>query len=161
MSHAARRLTEICLTGNSQRVRSAHKTHEASLQLQNGSFQMLTFLKIIPKFNCGIKTGQYFILCKIIFLLNFSTLYLWAGIAQWYNARLRAGWSGVRVPTGGGNSSLHHHPASYSRGTRGSFPGGKATEAWNWPLISTSAEVKNVWRYISTPPTRLPGVVLS
>jgi hypothetical protein len=44
---------------------------------------------------------------------------------------------GVRFPTGAGNFSLHHrvqngsgvHPASYSVGTRGSFPGGKATGA--------------------------------
>jgi len=28
------------------------------------------------------------------------------------------------------------HPASYPMGTRGSFPGGKATCAWSWPLTS-------------------------
>jgi hypothetical protein len=28
------------------------------------------------------------------------------------------------------------HPASYSVGTRGSFPGGKAAGAWSWPLTS-------------------------
>jgi len=28
------------------------------------------------------------------------------------------------------------HPASYPMGTRGSFPGGKATGAWIWPLTS-------------------------
>jgi hypothetical protein len=41
---------------------------------------------------------------------------------------------GVRVPAGTGNFSLHHrvqtgseaHPASYSMGTRGSFPGRRA-----------------------------------
>jgi hypothetical protein len=57
-----------------------------------------------------------------------------AEIAQWYCAGLRAGWSGVRVPTGVGNMSLHHrdqigsgaHPASYPMGTRGSFPLGKS-----------------------------------
>jgi hypothetical protein len=55
-------------------------------------------------------------------------------MAQWYSAGLRAGW-GVRVPAGAGNFSLHHcvqtgsgaHPASYPLGTRGSFPGCKAT----------------------------------
>jgi hypothetical protein len=44
--------------------------------------------------------------------------------------------SRVRFPAGAGNFSLHHrirngcgaHP-SYPRGTRGSFPGGKATGA--------------------------------
>jgi hypothetical protein len=42
--------------------------------------------------------------------------------------------SGVRLPAGAGNFSLHHrvqngsgaYPASYPMGTRGSFPGGKA-----------------------------------
>jgi hypothetical protein len=66
------------------------------------------------------------------------------GIAQWYSAGLRAGWSGVRVPAGPGNFSLHHrvqtgsgtHPSSYPTGTRGSFLGGKAAGAWTWPLTS-------------------------
>jgi hypothetical protein len=43
----------------------------------------------------------------------------------------------VRFPEGAGNFSLHHrvqngsgaHPASYSMGTRGSFPGDKAVGA--------------------------------
>jgi hypothetical protein len=43
--------------------------------------------------------------------------------------------SRVQFPEGAGNFSLHHrvqngsgfHPASYPMGTRGSFPGGKAT----------------------------------
>jgi hypothetical protein len=43
--------------------------------------------------------------------------------------------SRVRFPAGAGNFSLHHrvqngsgaHPASYPMGTKGSFPGGKAT----------------------------------
>jgi hypothetical protein len=45
--------------------------------------------------------------------------------------------SRVRFPVGAGNFSLHHrvkngsgaHPASYSMGTRGSFPEGKAAGA--------------------------------
>jgi hypothetical protein len=61
-----------------------------------------------------------------------------SGIAQCYSAGLRAGWSGVRVPGGVGISSPHHrvqtgsgaHPASYTMGTRSSFPGGKAAGAW-------------------------------
>jgi hypothetical protein len=50
---------------------------------------------------------------------------------------------GVRVPVRSRISLLHvvqtgsgTHPASYSMGTRGSFPGGKSAAAWNWPLIS-------------------------
>jgi hypothetical protein len=30
-------------------------------------------------------------------------------IAQWYSTGLRAGWSAVRFPAGGGNFSYHHH----------------------------------------------------
>jgi hypothetical protein len=63
---------------------------------------------------------------------KFLQVQIRAGIAQWYSAGLRAGWSGVRVPAAAGNFSLHHrvqtgseaHPASYPMGTRGSFPGG-------------------------------------
>jgi hypothetical protein len=46
-------------------------------------------------------------------------------------------------------------------GTRGAFPGGKATggEADHSP--PSSAEVKNAWNYNSAPPIRLHGVVLS
>jgi hypothetical protein len=59
-----------------------------------------------------------------------------------------AGWSGVRVPPGVGNFSLHHHfqtgseahPAFYPGDTRGSFPGVKA------------AGGVNSWSYTSTPP---------
>jgi hypothetical protein len=67
-----------------------------------------------------------------------------AGIAQWFSAGLRAGWSVVRIPAETGNLPLHHciqtgsgaHPASYPMGTGGSFPGGKAAGAWGWPLTS-------------------------
>jgi hypothetical protein len=65
-----------------------------------------------------------------------------AGIDQWYSAGLRAGWSGVRVSVGAGNSSPYHgvqtvfgaHPASYPMGNRGSFSVSKAAGAWSWPL---------------------------
>jgi hypothetical protein len=58
-------------------------------------------------------------------------------IAQWYSVGLLVGWSGVRVPVGAGNFSIHHrvqtgsgaYPASYLTGTRGSFPGCKAAGA--------------------------------
>jgi hypothetical protein len=47
------------------------------------------------------------------------------------------GTTRVRFPAGAGNFSLNHrvqngsraHPAPYPMGTRGSFPGGKATGA--------------------------------
>jgi hypothetical protein len=62
-----------------------------------------------------------------------------AGIVPWYSAGLGAGWSEVRFPAVGENFPLRHrvqtgsgaHPASYSMGTRGSFPG-----AWSWPFTS-------------------------
>jgi hypothetical protein len=47
-----------------------------------------------------------------------------------------------------------NHPASYSLGTRGSFPGGKEAEAWSWPLTPSSAEVKKcVELYLHSPNT--------
>jgi hypothetical protein len=57
------------------------------------------------------------------------------GIALGYGLTDRG--SGARFPAGAGNFSLHHrvqngsgaHPASYPMGTRGSFPGDKATGA--------------------------------
>jgi hypothetical protein len=68
----------------------------------------------------------------------------WAEIAQWYSTGLWTGWAGIRVATGTGNLSPHPrvqtgsgtHPASYSMGTSGSFPGGKAAGAYSWPLTS-------------------------
>jgi hypothetical protein len=81
-----------------------------------------------------------------------------AGMAQWFSAGSRAEWSGVRVPAGAGNLSLHHrvetgsgtHPASYPVGARGSFPGGKAAgpEAGHKP--PSSADVSNAWSFTST-----------
>jgi hypothetical protein len=84
---------------------------------------------------------------------------LGAGIAQWYSAGLRAGWSGVRFPGGAGNFSPHHcvqtgsgaHPASYPMGTRDSFPGVKRPEREADQSLPSSAEVKNAWSYTSTP----------
>jgi hypothetical protein len=57
------------------------------------------------------------------------------GIALGYGLNDRG--SRVRFPAGAGNFSLHHrvrsssgaYPASYTVGTRGSFPGGKAVGA--------------------------------
>jgi len=44
--------------------------------------------------------------------------------------------------------------------SEGSLPGCKAAEAWGLSCISNSAEVMNVWSYISTPPISLHDVVL-
>jgi hypothetical protein len=69
--------------------------------------------------------------------------FYWAASLRCDNSR----GSRVRFPGGGGagNFSLNHrvqtgsgaHPASYSMGTSGSLPGGKAAGALRWPLTST------------------------
>jgi hypothetical protein len=90
-------------------------------------------------------------------------------ISQWYSALLRAGWSGVRVPAGAGNFSLHHlvqagsgpHPASYQKGTRGCFPGVNRTDREADHSLPSSVKIKNGRSYTSTAPVRLHGVVLS
>jgi hypothetical protein len=76
--------------------------------------------------------------------------------------------SGLRFPAGAGNLSLLHrvqngsgaHPASYPIGTGIYFPGGKAAGCEVEHSPPSSAEVKNVWSYTSTP-IRLHRVVLS
>jgi hypothetical protein len=81
-----------------------------------------------------------------------------ARLAQWYSARLGAGWSGFRFPVGAGNFSLHHriqtgteaHRASYPMSTRGSLgvkrPGREADHS-----PPSSAEVDNACSCTSTP----------
>jgi hypothetical protein len=66
---------------------------------------------------------------------NFRTSDGSVGITLGYGLDDRG--SRIRFPAGAGNFSLHHrvqngseaHPVSYPMGTRGSFPGGKATGA--------------------------------
>jgi hypothetical protein len=92
-----------------------------------------------------------------------------SGVAQWCSTGLRAGWSGVRVPAGAGNFSIHHrvqtdsgpYPASCPMGTRGSFLGVKrpGREADHSP--PSSAEVKECMELYLHSPIRLHGVVLS
>jgi hypothetical protein len=82
-------------------------------------------------------------LLRIIVAPHFLTHTSSVGITLGYGLDDRG--SRVRFPAWAGNSSLHHrsqngsgvHPASHPMGTRGSFPGGKATGAWSWPLTST------------------------
>jgi hypothetical protein len=71
------------------------------------------------------------------------------GIVASIVARLWAKQSGIGTPAGTRNSSLlinvqigsGAHPASYSMGTRGSFPRSKVTGDYHLPTYS--AEVKN------------------
>jgi hypothetical protein len=48
-------------------------------------------------------------------------------------------------------TSSGDHWVSYPVSTRSSFPGGRAALVWNWPLTPSSAKVKHVQIYISTP----------
>jgi hypothetical protein len=74
-----------------------------------------------------------------------------AGIRQWHSAGLRTGRSGVRVPAGAGNVSLHHrvqtgsgtHPVSYPMDTKGSSLGVRRLGREADHLPPSSAEVKN------------------
>jgi len=52
-------------------------------------------------------------------------------------------------------------PASYPRGKRGSFPGGKQPGRETDYSPPYTAKVKNACSYSSTPPIRLHGVMLS
>jgi hypothetical protein len=94
--------------------------------------------------------------------LRIFNLYVLKGgtrTAQWYSAGLRAGWSGVRVPARVGNFFLHHRrpdqlwgPLSLlSNGYQGLFPGVKRPRREVDHSTPSSAEVKNAWRYTSTP----------
>jgi len=81
------------------------------------------------------------------------------------------GWrSGVRVPAGVGNFSLHYrcvhtgsgpHPSSYPMGTSDPFPGGKAAGAWSWPLTSIQCRGQECVELYLRYPICLNGVVLS
>jgi hypothetical protein len=65
-------------------------------------------------------------------------------LVQRWDTEWTIGVLGFDSRRGAGNFSLHHrvqnvsaaHPASYTMGTGGSFPGDKAAGAWNWPLTS-------------------------
>jgi hypothetical protein len=53
-----------------------------------------------------------------------------------------------------------NQPVSHPMGTWASFPGGKAAEAWIWPLTSFQCRGREYWSYTSTPTISLHGVVL-
>jgi hypothetical protein len=94
----------------------------------------VTFRKFV--FFDGIMLETHAFLSRFVPCEHFRHLLVMFGarIAQWYSAGLRTGLSGVPVPAGAGNFSLHHsvqngsgaHPASYPMVKRGSFPGEKA-----------------------------------
>jgi hypothetical protein len=96
----------------------------------NDSMKILSDQKVKKRNRKLIKSGL-----KFTRSWDSSAVYRWA-----------RGWmiGGVRVPVGAGNFSRHHrvqtgsgaHPASYTMGTRGPFPRGKAARASSWPLTS-------------------------
>jgi hypothetical protein len=84
-------------------------------------------------------------------IIGFTEMLLGAGIAQWYNAGLRAGWWEVRVPVGAGNFSPPRPDQPPVQQVSGPlFLGVKrpGREADHSP--PPSAEVKNAWSYTST-----------
>jgi hypothetical protein len=102
-----------------------------------------------------------------IVLLLFKSRDSSVGIATGYGLDDRG--SRFRFPAGAGNFSLHHrvqngsgaHPASYSVGTRGSFPGVKRPGREADYSHPSSAEAKEWMEPYLHSPIRLNGVVLS
>jgi hypothetical protein len=101
--------------------------------------------------------------------LNIFSQYIEIGIAQRYNAGLRAGLSGFRIPARAGNFYFHRlvqngsgaHPppiqwvpGAFSLGIK--RPGREVDHS-----PTSSDEDKNAWSYTSTPPVRIHGLVLS
>jgi hypothetical protein len=95
---------------------------------------------------------------KTIRPLNRDLSAIGAGIAHWYSARLRSGWSGVRYCVQIGSGA---HPASYPVISGALSLGVKRPGCDADHLPPSSAEVKNAWIYTSILPIRLHGVVLS
>jgi hypothetical protein len=89
-----------------------------------------------------------------------------AGIAQWYSAGIRAGWSEFRVPVGARNFSPHYRVQTDSGAPIQWVPvvlslGVKRPRLEVDHSPPSTDEVKNEWIYISTPSIRLNGVVKS
>jgi hypothetical protein len=82
-----------------------------------------------------------------------------ARIAQRYSAGLRAGWSGVPVPVGARNFSLHHrvqtgsgaNRPSHTMGNRDSFLGGEPAGAWKLTTHLHLVPRSRMRSYTSTP----------
>jgi hypothetical protein len=106
-------------------VAKRRKSHHCSCRELNTDHSARSLVAILYKRYC--LAVFRFLLVTTQFLLNLSPSH---SSDQWYNAGLRAGWSGFPVPEGTENCSLHHrvqtssgaHLASYPVGTRGSFP---------------------------------------
>jgi hypothetical protein len=89
---------------------------------------------------------------------GFGPVWWDAGNSLRSSSGLRAGCSGVRIPIGARNFSHHYvqtssgaHPASYTMGPRGSFPGVKQPEREADHSPPCSAEIENAWSYTFTP----------
>jgi len=69
------------------------------------------------------------------------------------DSRLGGGWEFFSSPPGPDvQSSSGSHPASYSMGTRCSFPGGKAAGSWSWPFTSICCRGQRVRRAVPVLP---------
>jgi len=73
------------------------------------------------------------------------------------------------IPSRGRDFPLHHHvqtgwevhPASYSMGTRGSFPGVKLSGPWSWPLTTIQCRSQECVVLYLHFPIHLHGMVLN
>jgi hypothetical protein len=120
-------------------------------------------LKVV-KLNKVYNFCFYLTLCLLYKPSNYVVI-----LFSFATSRLRAGRLGFQGSSSGGSweFSLHRvqkgsetHSASYPMGNGSSFPGGKATGTWNWPLTSILCQDEEWVGYTSTPPIRLHGVVL-
>jgi hypothetical protein len=129
----------FCLTWRSEKIIESYGLLFPTARPHEGKFS-------VPLFHTGLNVVAFLLqggnennlnFTKVI-LVHFALMLITIGarIAQWYSSGLRAGCSGVRIPAGSGNFSLHHcvqtgseaHPASYPMGTRGFFPGVRRPE---------------------------------
>jgi hypothetical protein len=128
------KIPEVMEWNRDRALATKPKSTEGNTKLKQ--FVQREELATIPCSNNHLaKRGMLITLCSFIFRCFLVLL----------RCLVNARGSIIRFPVGAGNFSLHHrcvqtgsgvHPASYPMGTRGSFPEGKATGAWIWPLTS-------------------------
>jgi hypothetical protein len=122
--HVSTKLTPVPALWRLACMQSTHTVHRC--KVGNVQFMPPIFGWRSRDISVGIATGCM-ARVRVLAVQDFSLLY--------------------SVQTGSGA-----HLASYTMGTGGSFPGGKAAGAWSWPLTSILCRDREWWSYISTPP---------
>jgi hypothetical protein len=121
VSHAKLQLRHVLLTEQTHTAplhQSSFSHSPTSYSLNASPLLLSPFSPILFPTFPSIPT-----ICFHFLLFSCLTSFTGAGIAQWYRAGLRAAGSGVQVPAGAGNLSLHHRPPSLlSNGYKGLFP---------------------------------------